>query len=105
VRGTNVGKLKVILPVHVLGQPAAMDALMEVARRYDLRVIENACEAVGAMYKGRFAGTIGDAGVFAFYPNKRATTGEGGVVVTDRDDWRMLFGSLRNQGRIYSISG
>ena len=62
-------------------------------------MIEDACEAIGAEYKGRKAGTLGDAAVFAFYPNKQITTGEGGMIVTDRDDWAQLFRSLRNQGR------
>ena len=92
-------RLKAILPVHAFGQPADMDPILEVAREYGLAVIEDACEAVGARYKGRMAGSLGDAGVFAFYPNKQMTTGEGGMVVTDREDWDALFRSLRNQGR------
>jgi dTDP-4-amino-4,6-dideoxygalactose transaminase len=76
-----------------------MDPLLEIARAYGLAVIEDACEAIGAEYKGRKTGTFGDAAVFAFYPNKQMTTGEGGMIVTDRDDWDALFRSLRNQGR------
>ncbi len=91
--------LKAILPVHAFGQPADMDPILDYARRHDLRIIEDSCEALGAEYKGRKAGTLGDAGVFAFYPNKQMTTGEGGVIVTNRDDWDALFRSLRNQGR------
>jgi dTDP-4-amino-4,6-dideoxygalactose transaminase len=91
--------LKAILPVHAFGQPADMDPILEVAREHGLAVIEDACEALGAEYKGRKAGTLGDAAVFAFYPNKQMTTGEGGLIVTDRDDWADLFYSLRNQGR------
>jgi perosamine synthetase len=90
---------KAILPVHVFGQPADMDPLLKVARAYGSVVIEDACEAIGAEYKGHKVGTFGDAAVFAFYPNKQMTTGEGGVIVTDRDDWNALFRSLRNQGR------
>jgi dTDP-4-amino-4,6-dideoxygalactose transaminase len=90
---------KALLPVHVFGQPADMDPLLEIARAYGLAVIEDACEAIGAEYKGRKVGTFGDAAVFAFYPNKQMTTGEGGIIVTDRDDWDALFRSLRNQGR------
>jgi len=90
---------KAILPIHAFGQPADMDPILEVARRYNLAVIEDACEAIGAEYKGRKAGTLGDAAVFAFYPNKQITTGEGGMIVTDDEEWANLFRSLRNQGR------
>lgn len=95
----QVGRLRAILPVHAFGQPADMDPLIEVARSYDLAVIEDSCEAIGATYKGRPAGTLGDAGVFAYYPNKQMTTGEGGMIVTSNDQWDQLFRSLRNQGR------
>ncbi len=93
------GRLKAILPVHAFGQPADMDPIMNVARQHGLFVIEDSCEAIGAEYKGQKAGTIGHAGVFAFYPNKQMTTGEGGMIVTDDDEWANLFRSLRNQGR------
>lgn len=97
--GSRLGRLKALLPVHAFGQPADMDALAEVARPPGLALIEDACEAVGAAYRGRPAGTLGDAGVFAFYPNKQMTTGEGGMIVTARAEWEALFRSLRNQGR------
>ncbi len=90
---------KAILPVHAFGQPADMDPILDIARRHNLKVIEDACEAIGALYKDRKAGTLGHAGVFAFYPNKQMTTGEGGIIVTDDDEWKDLFRSLRNQGR------
>ena len=96
---SKIGNLKSLLPVHAFGQPADMDPLLQVAREHDLTVIEDACEAIGAEYKGRKAGTLGDAAVLAFYPNKQMTTGEGGVIVTDRAEWAQLFRSLRNQGR------
>lgn len=95
----RVGRLRAILPVHAFGQPADMDPILEVAREYGLIVIEDSCEAIGATYKGRPAGTLGDAGVFAYYPNKQMTTGEGGMIVTDNEEWLHLFRSLRNQGR------
>ncbi len=93
------GRLKAILPVDVFGQPADMDAITATARAHGLAVIEDSCEALGATYKGRQAGTLGDHGVFAFYPNKQITTGEGGMVVTDDDQAADLMRALRNQGR------
>ncbi len=93
------GQLRVILPVHAFGQPADMAPLLEVARQHDLLVIEDACEAIGAEYQGQRVGTLGHAAVFAFYPNKQITTGEGGMIVTNNSDWDRLFRSLRNQGR------
>jgi dTDP-4-amino-4,6-dideoxygalactose transaminase len=92
-------RTKAILPVHAFGQPADMDPILEIARRHNLYVIEDACEAIAAEYKGRKAGSLGDVAVFAFYPNKQMTTGEGGIIVTDHDHWNELFRSLRNQGR------
>ncbi len=92
-------RTRALLPVHVFGQPCALDELLAVARAHDLVVIEDACEAVGATYRGRAVGTFGQAGVFAFYPNKQMTTGEGGIVVTDDAAWAALLRSLRNQGR------
>jgi len=94
-----VHRLKTLLPVHAFGQPAHMDPILATARQHGLAVIEDACEALGAHYRGRPAGTLGDCAVFAFYPNKQITTGEGGMIVTDRADWADLFRSLRNQGR------
>ena len=97
--GSGVGRLKAILPVHAFGQPADMEPIAAVARSHDVALIEDACEAIGATYRDRHAGAIGDVGVFAFYPNKQLTTGEGGMIVTNRDDWAARFRSLRNQGR------
>ncbi len=95
----NEGRLKGILPVHVFGQPADMDPLLKIASQYGLPVIEDACEALGAAYKGHLAGGLGDYGVFAFYPNKQITTGEGAMIVTDDDQAANLMMALRNQGR------
>ena len=93
------GALKAILPVDVFGQPAEMDSIRATAQRHGLKVIEDSCEALGATYKGRPAGMLGDYGVFAFYPNKQITTGEGGLIITDDDAAADLMRALRNQGR------
>jgi len=90
---------KAIIVVHAFVQPADMDPILSIARKHNLVVIEDACEATGAEYKGRKAGTLSDAAVFAFYPNKQMTTGEGGMIVTNNEDWADIFRSLRNQGR------
>jgi dTDP-4-amino-4,6-dideoxygalactose transaminase len=91
--------LRGLLTVDVFGQPADYDLLAVTARQHDLTLIEDSCEALGASYKGRPAGTLGDIAVFAFYPNKQITSGEGGMVITDRDDLASMVRSLRNQGR------
>jgi dTDP-4-amino-4,6-dideoxygalactose transaminase len=93
------GKLRAILAVDVFGQPADFDAIRRVADQYDLKLIEDSCEALGAEYKGRKAGLLGDYGVFAFYPNKQITTGEGGIIVTNDAPAADFMASLRNQGR------
>lgn len=95
----KTGKLRAILPVDVFGQAADYDAIQQIADKYDLVVIEDSCEALGAEYKGRKAGLLGDYGVFAFYPNKQITTGEGGIIVTNDEKAAEFMASLRNQGR------
>ena len=92
-------RTRAILPVHVFGRPAAMSAILDIARRRNLRVIEDACEAIGATFDGKRTGAFGDTGVFAFYPNKQMTTGEGGMIVTDDRETAALCRSWRNQGR------
>lgn len=99
-RGCNpAARLRAILPVDVFGQPADLDPILATAQRYNLKVIEDSCEALGAEYHGRKAGTLGNYGVFAFYPNKQITTGEGGCIVTDDDRAANMMMALRNQGR------
>lgn len=88
-----------LLVVDVFGQSADWDAVMPVAERHGLKVIEDSCEALGGAWKGRPLGSFGDAGCFAFYPNKQITTGEGGVVVTDSDELAAVCRSMSNQGR------
>ena len=92
-------RTRAILAVHTFGRPAEMDAILDIARRHKLLVIEDACEAIGAEYNGRKAGSFGDAAVFAFYPNKQITTGEGGMVVTRRPELAKRIRAMRNQGR------
>src|SRR3984957_6605484 len=91
--------LKAILPVHVFGQPCDMRSILEIAREFNLVILEDACEALGAEYCGQPVGTFGDAAVFAFYPNKQITTAEGGMIVTDSPQIASECRSTRNQGR------
>jgi perosamine synthetase len=99
-KGASIeSKLKAILPVDVFGQPADLEPILNTAWKYQLKVIEDSCEALGAEYNGHPAGTLGDYGVFGFYPNKQITTGEGGMVITDDQDAAELMRALRNQGR------
>jgi perosamine synthetase len=90
---------KAILAVDVFGYPADWDKLAPIAKRHHLKLVEDSCEALGAEYKGKKAGTFGEAAAFAFYPNKPMTTGEGGVIVTNQREIADLCRSLRNQGR------
>lgn len=92
-------RTKAIIPVHMFGQPCNMGAIMEIANRRGIPVIEDACEALGASWSGRKAGTFGSSAVFAFYPNKQITTGEGGMIVTNDDKTAGLCNSCKNQGR------
>ncbi|MCU0914507.1 MAG: DegT/DnrJ/EryC1/StrS family aminotransferase [Planctomycetes bacterium] len=92
-------RTKAILPVEIFGNPAGFDVLSELAERHHLAVVEDSCEALGSALRGKKAGAFGTLGVFGFYPNKQITTGEGGMIVTDRDELAELCVSLRNQGR------
>ena len=92
-------RTRAIILVHTFGRPAQIEDLIGLARRHGLVLIEDACEALGAEYRGRKAGTLGDAGVFAFYPNKQITTGEGGVIVTNDARLAAQARRMRNQGR------
>ncbi len=95
-------RTRAIIAVHTFGHPADMDSIMDIARKHGLPVIEDACEAIGARYRGRPTGGIGDFGVFGFYPNKPITTGEGGMVVTRDSQVAATIRALRNQGRMES---
>jgi perosamine synthetase len=96
VRGDRI---KAILPVHVFGRPCRIHELEALAGVRGWSLIEDACEALGSTRQGRPMGSFGSVSVFAFYPNKQITTGEGGVVVTDDDDIATAIRSMRNQGR------
>ena len=95
-------KTRAIILVHTFGHPADLDPILKLAAHYNLRVIEDACEAIGAEYRGRKIGGFGDLAVFSFYPNKPITTGEGGVVVTSDPSIAGHMRALRNQGRMES---
>jgi len=92
-------KTKAILPVHVFGHPCEMDEIIKIAKKHNLAVIEDACEAIGSEYKRKKVGSFGNIGVFAFYPNKQITTAEGGMIVTDDENIAKLCRSMRNQGK------
>src|SRR5215217_152132 len=92
-------RTKAIIPVHLYGQMADMDAIMEIARKHRLFVIEDACQAHGAEYKGRRAGSIGDLGCFSFYPGKNlGAYGEGGAVTTNNPEYARKVRILRDWG-------
>jgi perosamine synthetase len=99
VEAAVTSRTKAIVAVDIFGYPCELDALREVADRNGLALIEDACEALGATYRGRRVGAHGPSAVFALYPNKQITTGEGGVVTTHSEDEWQLLRSLRNQGR------
>ena len=93
-------RTKVIMPVHLYGQPADMDPIMEIARRHGLLVIEDAAQAHGAEYKGGQCGSIGDIAGFSFYPGKNlGAFGEGGAITTNRDDFAEKVRMLRDWGQ------
>jgi perosamine synthetase len=92
-------RTKAIMAVDVFGHPVEWDAILAIADRHGLKIIDDSCEALGAEYKGRKLGQFGDAATFAFYPNKQMTTGEGGVIVTNNQEIATVTRSLRNQGR------
>lgn len=103
VEGLITPRTKAILGVDIFGHPAEWKKILAIARKYKLKVIEDSCEALGAEYKlnKRWirAGNFGEAAVFAFYPNKQMTTGEGGMIVTNNSKLADLCRSMANQGR------
>ncbi len=92
-------RTKAILPIDIFGYPAELSELQAIAERHGLAILEDACEALGAGYRGRPIGSFGHPTVFAFYPNKQMTTGEGGAVaLASEEEWNLVK-SLSNQGR------
>jgi perosamine synthetase len=98
-------RTRAIVAVDMFGYPCELDELRTIADRHGLALIEDACESLGAEYRGRPLGAHGPAAVFAFYPNKQMATGEGGVVTTHSEEEWQLLRSLRNQGRTYDSQG
>ena len=94
------GRPKAIIPVHLFGQPAEMDPILEIAKKYNLAVIEDACQAHGAEYKGKKAGSMGDAGCFSFYPGKNlGAYGEAGAAVTNNSTMAGKMRMIRDHGQ------
>ncbi|MBR2526102.1 DegT/DnrJ/EryC1/StrS family aminotransferase [bacterium] len=92
-------KTKAIIPVHLYGQPADMDMILDIAKRHNLYVIEDACQAIGALYKGKMVGSLGDIGCFSFYPTKNlGAMGDGGLLTTNSDMIKDRVIALRNHG-------
>ncbi|OPY73561.1 MAG: putative pyridoxal phosphate-dependent aminotransferase EpsN [Syntrophorhabdus sp. PtaU1.Bin002] len=92
-------QIKAILPVHILGHPVDMNPILEIARKYNLIVIEDATESIGAKYNNRMVGHLGDIGCFSFNGNKLITTGGGGMLVTDREEWAQRARYLTTQAK------
>ena len=99
VEAAITARTKVIVAVDIFGYPCELDPLRELCERHGLILIQDACEALGAEYRGAPVGSHGPSAVFAFYPNKQMTTSEGGVVTTHSEEEWHLLKSLRNQGR------
>jgi perosamine synthetase len=99
VEAAITSRTRAVIMVHTFGVPAAMSELLKIARRHHLKMIEDACESLGGEYDGRKLGSLGDAGVFGFYPNKQITTGEGGALVTNDAAIATRARMLRNHGR------
>ncbi len=93
-------RTKVIMPMHPFGLSVDMDPILELARKHDLRVIEDAATAIGTTYKGHFCGSMGDLGCFSFHPRKVITTGEGGMIVTNEDGLAEQIKLLRSHGGV-----
>jgi perosamine synthetase len=92
-------RVSAVIPVHILGHPVDLDPILEVARKYGLKVIEDATESLGASYKGRQVGSLGDIAAFSFNGNKIITTGGGGMLVTSNEEWAWKAKHLTTQAK------
>ena len=100
VRNRNTGRrVSAIIPVHILGHPVDIEPIVAIAQKYDLKVIEDSTEALGSTYRGKAPGSFGDIGCFSFNGNKIITTGGGGMIVTDREDWAKKAKYLTTQAK------
>lgn len=99
IEGKITSKTKAIMPVHIFGQSADMDEINEIAKKHNLYVIEDACQAIGGKYRGRKIGTLGDVACFSFFPTKNlGCAGDGGMIVTDNDEIAIIARALRTHG-------
>ena len=93
-------RTKAVIPVHLAGHPCDMDAIMEVAKKYNIKVIEDSAQCLGGTYKGRQTGTIGDIGIYSFNQSKPVSTGEGGMFVTNNDEYARMARAIMNHGEV-----
>lgn len=92
-------KTKAVMPVHIFGAPCDMDRIMKIAKKHNLKVIEDDAQAIGAEYKGNKAGTLGDVGCFSFYPTKNLSgAGDGGMVTTNSDELNIIVRAYKDHG-------
>ncbi len=102
IEAAITSKTRAIMVVHLMGKPCDMDPILKIAKANNLRIIEDACEAHGATYKGKVVGTIGDMGAFSFYAAHLVVAGEGGMVVTNDDEIAKVLKSVKSHGRPFS---
>ena len=94
-------KTRAIIPVHLYGHPANMDEILEIARKHSLIVIEDACQSLGSLYNGKQTGTLGQMGCFSMYASKVLTSGEGGAITTNSDEYAEILRMIRNHGMVH----
>lgn len=99
IKSKITAKTKAIMPVHIFGRCADMDSINAIAETAHIKVVEDACQAVGAEYKGKMAGSMGDAGCFSFFPTKNiGCAGDGGIITTNSDELALMCRAMRNHG-------